>query len=331
LKLDATLNAEASADAQPRPGADSESGLESGPESGPGPAAGGAARQLSRAAGSSGWLGAAAFFAQLDALSLFAATLLLLLVIGSLTQRYRPGPAGIALTEVFAILLPALMWSRSRRRQVARLLGLRPPLLRQLAGGVLLGAALFFMLAVWIEPVIERLIPVPAGERQQLLRLLHPSTGLRPFWQDLLCFAIAPAVCEEVLFRGAILAALLGRASPVTALAGARERPLRAVVICAILFGAFHLSWANLLPTAVLGLGFGAAAVRSRSLWPAMVMHLINNGLVIYLVRRGHEDPPVAALSLTGALTTAAAVGLFILGARLCRARPELRPSGQGA
>ena len=315
MKLDATLNAEENAGQGLRRDGDP-------------PALSGAARP------GSGWLGAAAFVAQLDALSLFAATLLLLLVIGSLTQRYRPGPAGIALTEVFAILLPALLWSRSRRRQVVWLLGLRPLVARQLLGGALLGAALFFVLAVWIEPVIERLIPVPAGERQQLLRLLHPSAGLRPLWQDLLCFAIAPAVCEEVLFRGAILAALLGRASLIAPSAGAGERPLqaaRAVLICALLFGAFHLSWAKLLPTAVLGLGFGAAAVVSRSLWPAMVMHLVNNGLVILLIRGGHEDPPLAALSLTGVLATAAAGLLLLAGAWLCRARPEPRGSGQGA
>ncbi|HRI55050.1 MAG TPA: hypothetical protein PLW65_33160, partial [Pseudomonadota bacterium] len=211
MKIEATLKAEDSAG----------QGLRTG--DGPAP---GAVTAAPRPPGG-GWLGATAFLAQLDALSLFAATLLLLLVIGSLTQRYRPGPAGIALTEVFAILLPALMWSRSRRRQVVWLLGLRPLLGRQLVGGVLLGAALFFMLAVWIEPVIERLIPVPPGERQQLMRLLHPSSGLRPLWQDLLCFAIAPAVCEEVLFRGAILAALLGRASLVAPPTGAsaRERP----------------------------------------------------------------------------------------------------------
>lgn len=323
MKLDATLNAEESAGHGLRPGDD------------PAPAP---VSSASRSSSGPGWLGATAFLAQLDALSLFAATLLLLVVIGSLTQRYRPGPAGIALTEVFAILLPALMWSRSRRRQVVWLLGLRPLVLRQLLGGVLLGAALFFVLAVWIEPVIERLIPVPPGERQQLMRLLHPSSGLRPLWQDLLCFAIAPAVCEEVLFRGAILAALLGRASLIAPQAGAgaeaSERPgpaVRAVVICALLFGAFHLSWAKLLPTAVLGLGFGAAAVLSRSLWPAMVMHLVNNGLVILLVRRGHDDPPVSALSLAGALTTAAAGLLLLAGAWLCRARPEPRRSGQGA
>ena len=338
LKLDATLNA----------GDGAGQGLRSGDDP---------ASAVAPAAPRAGWLGAAAFLAQLDALSLFAATLLLLLVIGSLTQRYRPGPAGIALTEVFAILLPALMWSRSRRRQVVWLLGLRPFVARQLVGGVFLGAALFFVLAVWIEPVIERFMPVPAAERQQLMRLLHPSSGLRPLWQDLLCFAIAPAVCEEVLFRGAILAALLGRAGLIAphATAGASagggvtagasagggadasERPVRAgqavraVLICALLFGAFHLSWAKLLPTAMLGLGFGAAAVLSRSLWPAMVMHLVNNGLVILLVRRGHEDPPVPALSLSGMLTTAAAGLLLLAGAWLCRARPEPRGSGQGA
>ena len=269
-----------------------------------------------------GWL------AQLDALSLFAATLLLLLVIGSLTQRYRPGPSGVALTEVFAILLPALLWSRTRRRHVLGLLGLKPLSGRQVVGGVLLGTALFWVLAVWIEPLLERVFPVPASERQQLLRLLHPATGLRPLWQDLLCFAAAPAVCEEVLFRGAILSALLGRANfGDEALSGPEKarRAAWAVVVCALLFGAFHLSWAKLLPTAVLGLGFGAAAVWSRSLWPAMVMHLVNNGLVIILVRIGHDDPPVSALSLSGVLLTVGAAALWAVGAWLTRPlRPEL-------
>jgi membrane protease YdiL (CAAX protease family) len=260
-----------------------------------------------------GWL------AQLDALSLFAAALLLLLVIGSLTQRFRPGPAGVALTEVLAIFLPALLWSRTRRHHALARLGLRalPPaeLLAQLCGGVFLGAALFAALALWIEPIIERLVPVPASERQQLLRMLHPPTGLRPFWQDLLCFAAAPAFCEEVLFRGAILSALRRVSGP------GRGAAARAVFVCALLFGAFHLSVAKFFPTLVLGVGFGAAAVSTGSLWPAIVMHLVNNGIVILLVRSGHEDPPVRALSPAGALVTAAALGSLAIGLLLLRRR----------
>lgn len=257
------------------------------------------------------WLG------QLDALSLFVATLLLLLVIGSVTRQYRPGPTGVALTEVFAILLPALLWSRTRRRHVVALLGLKPILLRQILGGALLGASLFLWLAVFIEPLLDRVFPVSLRERQQLLQLLYPPSGLRPLWQDLLCFAAAPAVCEEVLFRGAILAALLGRASLVAA--PSRERPALAVLSCALLFGAFHLSWAKLLPTTILGLGFGIAAVRSRSLWPAICMHLVNNGLVIVLVRGGQVDPQVPLLSPLAALVVAAAAALLALGAWLSR------------
>ncbi len=269
------------------------------------------------------WLG------QLDALSLFAATLLLLLVIGSVTRHYRPGPAGVALTEVFAILLPALLWSRTRRRHVVALLGLKPFLLRQILGGALLGASLFLCLAVFIEPLLDRVFPVSLRERQQLLQLLAPPSGLRPLWQDLLCFAAAPAVCEEVLFRGAILAALLGRASLVAA--PTRERPALAVLLCALLFGAFHLSWAKLLPTTILGLGFGIAAVRSRSLWPAVCMHLVNNGLVIVLVRGGQVDPQVPLLSPLAALTAAAAAALLAAGAWLSRPPAAPDESGQRA
>jgi sodium transport system permease protein len=233
----------------------------------------------------------------------------------------------VALTEVFAILLPALLWSRTRRRRVLQLLGLVPLSVRQLLGGALLGVALFFVLAVWIEPVLERLVPVPATERQQLLRLLHPPGGLRPLWLDLLCFAAAPAVCEEVLFRGAILAALLGRAGLVAQ--AVRARPVPAVLLCALLFGAFHLSWTKLLPTAFLGIGFGAAVVWSRSLWPAIVMHLVNNGLVIFLVRNGHDDRPLPAFSALGALGTLAALALLGGGAWL--ARPPASSLGEGA
>lgn len=282
--------------------------------------------EASPRSGSLSWLG------QLDALSLFVATLLLLLVIGSVTRHYRPGPAGVAVTEVFAILVPALIWSRARRRHVVALLGLRPLALRQLLGGGLLGAVLFWFLAVFIEPLIDRLIPVSLHERQQLMQLLHPAGGLRPLWQDLLCFAAAPAVCEEVLFRGAILSALLGRASLVGEHAATRERPVLAVLVCALLFGGFHLSFAKLLPTTILGLGFGAAAVWGRSLWPAVLMHLVNNGLVIVLVRSGQADAPVSADSLPGMLSALGAAGLAVVGVWLTR--PQTRraaASGQGA
>ncbi|MFO0572837.1 MAG: CPBP family intramembrane glutamic endopeptidase [Polyangia bacterium] len=282
---------------------------------------------------------------QLDALSLFLLALLLLVVVGGVTQQFRAGPPGMAVTELLAILLPALLWSRvapgrspeqvalgARRRSrlgVLRTLRLVPPSPRRglqlLGGGALWGGALFLVLAVFIEPLFELWLPVPPEERAALLSLLRPPEGLRPLALDLVCFALVPAVCEEVLFRGAILTGLRGyarAAEPGEPGRGRRSRAL-AVLLCALLFGAFHRSMAKLLPTSALGLGFGVAAVYSGSLWPAIAMHAVNNALVVLLVRSGRDDVAVDArlgpLSLQGLVCLVATVALFLLGARLLR------------
>ncbi|HPH27192.1 MAG TPA: CPBP family intramembrane metalloprotease [Pseudomonadota bacterium] len=261
------------------------------------------------------------------ALALFASALLLLLVVGSVTQRYRPGRIGIALTELIAILLPALLWSRERRQDILSALRLRQLGLRPVLGGVCLGAALFYLLAVWIEPLLEQLIPISERERQQLIQLIRPTSGLRPLWQDLLCFALTPALCEEILFRGAILSTLLAQWTATTRL-HSPERPgrtpttVQAVLICALLFGAFHLSWAKLLPTALLGLGFGAATVMSRSLWSAIAMHFTNNALVVVLIRLGHEDLPLRSFTGPAFGAMLAAASATVVGLALLRHKP---------
>lgn len=290
----------------------------------------------------------------ISGLALFAAALLLLIVIGSVSQRYRPGPQGIALTEFVAILLPAVIFlelglqSKSgardgggqRRQAVLRFLRLTPVTLWLpvgLLGGLLLGGGVFYLMAVWLEPLLEHLVPVPPGEHEQLLRLLRPATGMRPLWQDLLCFAAVPAICEEVLFRGAILSTLgspLGwrpETQPASEDAGsARRSAMMAVVLCALLFGIFHLSWSKILPTTMLGIGFGAAAVWGRSLWPAIAMHCANNALVVILIRAGLDEPPRSARLLfsdgahhlhpgPGLLWVAAALSASLLGYWLLR------------
>jgi membrane protease YdiL (CAAX protease family) len=210
-------------------------------------------------------------------------------------------------------------------------------------GGALWGVAAFYLLSVWIEPLIERFIPVPPAERAQLLRLLRPQEGLRPLWQDVLCFALAPAVCEEVLFRGAILS-LLGAPLVDRARARARARAdakgvtLRAtpaVLSCALLFGIFHLSTSKLVPTTLLGIGFGAAAVLGRSLWPAIAMHCVNNALVVLLVRRGMEEAPASWRNLLhfsdgGRLLAGALVAALAGYVLLCRnsASRDMRAPG---
>ncbi len=89
-----------------------------------------------------------------------------------------------------------------------------------------------------------------------------------PAWLVLLTFALAPAVCEELAFRGFILS-------------GFRHtgRDRLAIVLSGLAFGVMHLIPQQVLNAAMLGILLGWIAVRTESLWPGIVFHLLYNSL----------------------------------------------------
>src|SRR5262249_12774092 len=108
-----------------------------------------------------------------------------------------------------------------------------------------------------------------------------------PAWWQVFLLAVSPAVCEEVFFRGALLSGL--------------RRDLgvgRCIAWEALLFGAAHASIYRFLPTATLGAVLTLLAFRSRSLVPAILLHLAYNTL---LVTDGAR-PELAWLAFPGAL-----------------------------
>ena len=88
-------------------------------------------------------------------------------------------------------------------------------------------------------------------------------------WTFLL-YAAAPAVFEELGFRG-VMYGLLRRSLD------ARE----SILLSAIAFGILHLSVPMLITHVPLGLYLGWLRHRSGSLYPSMVAHFLHNGLVV--------------------------------------------------
>jgi sodium transport system permease protein len=93
-----------------------------------------------------------------------------------------------------------------------------------------------------------------------------------PLWIIIVTLAIVPAIFEELCFRGFIFGALRTRLSGV-----------HTIVASALLFGVFHeiLSSGRLLPSTFLGLVLGWVRLRTRSVLPGMLLHAINNGLLL--------------------------------------------------
>ncbi len=84
----------------------------------------------------------------------------------------------------------------------------------------------------------------------------------------LLAFAVAPAICEEIAFRGFILSGFRKNGRDTTA-----------IFFSAILFGIMHMIPQQAFNAALLGLVIGLLAVRSGSIVPCMLFHFVNNSL----------------------------------------------------
>jgi membrane protease YdiL (CAAX protease family) len=104
---------------------------------------------------------------------------------------------------------------------------------------------------------------------------LHRESELKSFegqplaWTFLL-FAAAPALFEELGFRGVIFSLLRRSLDP-------RE----SILISAIAFGLLHLSVPMLITHVPLGLYLGWLRHRSGSLYPSMLAHFLHNALVV--------------------------------------------------
>ena len=81
-----------------------------------------------------------------------------------------------------------------------------------------------------------------------------------------------PAFCEELLFRGVLLNACENGMGSI-----------RAVFTVGFCFALFHGSPEQTVYQFIAGCVFAFVAVRSRSVTPSVLMHFINNALIVIL------------------------------------------------
>ncbi len=109
---------------------------------------------------------------------------------------------------------------------------------------------------------------------EQTVKISEFLLGLKG-WEVLpavLVIALLPAVFEELLFRGVILQSLLHSVGSV-----------RAIILSGFAFSLFHGSPEQTVYQFIAGCLFAFIAVRSGSILPSVIMHFINNALVIIL------------------------------------------------
>ena len=194
-------------------------------------------------------------------------------------QWALPPLALLPIAMVLGIALPAVAAAWVSGAEIRAALGLTAAPPRALAGAILVGASFWYVNAAFIAPWFAG---APSASDRRLAELVGGADGLA---LKIAVIAIVPAVCEELLVRGAIARGIAARAGFWVS-----------VVLSSAYFAAMHLSLARAAPTAALGALLAVAALRSGSTIPAMLIHFLNNAIALTMAATAAvPDPRIAA------------------------------------
>ncbi len=172
---------------------------------------------------------------------------------------------------------------------------------------------------VFVKPPLEYL-----RQFQGLHDTLKPASALGWVF-SIAAIAVAPAICEEMLFRGLLTPVLRRAAGSVFA-----------IVLSAALFGAIHVDaladgtkvYYRVPFAFVLGLLLARLRIESDSLWPPIIAHATLNATTFCVVVLIAEEP-------TNTLPDPqplVALGMLLAGSAVARAlMTQIRPAAQPA
>lgn len=246
-----------------------------------------------------------------------ALTLLLMLYAGSMLQ-VKYGLAGLFGTQMIILLVPLFLVVYTKR-DIRQTYGFAGAKVTGYLGAAILILGLI-LLNIVISAGLMNLLPGSAENVETTFSEILGDNALAA----LFVIAAAPAVCEEMMFRGVILHALK-----------AKYRVPSAIVITAALFGVFHMSLIKFIPTGLLGLAFCIVVWWTDSIYPAMLMHFINNAVsvaVMYYPEQVGRVFPVLCKSTLSVLDVLCLCGIGLVlvgvgGVILWRSRSVLRPA----
>jgi membrane protease YdiL (CAAX protease family) len=208
-------------------------------------------------------------------------------------------PTIIAVAAAYVLPLGALLVPRAARTRVA----IRGAPVRFFIGAALVGASMWIL-----DFALVQLLHRP-GDAAPLERVVESA----PLLPTILALALAPAIGEELVFRGLLARAL-----------GARLGLALAAPISAVAFSLFHVNPIQIVATLPLGVVLAILAIRADSVFPSMLAHACNNVMAILISRDALPrlgewlfDRPAVAV---GAAAVTSAVGIALA------ARPRPQP-----
>lgn len=221
----------------------------------------------------------------------------------------------IWIQDIVLIFLPAYLWCKHRlRRDPLTCYGLRTFDWRW----VLLASCACMAFIFTMDPIATFLSNLPYPDAIQdylnqekvedfaMSQKMMNLSGIGGFIECVLLVSLSAAFTEEIFFRGALLKGL-GLST---------LNPHAVAIIVGIVFSAVHMQVNGSIDRALFGIFACYLVYWSRSLWPSIAMHAINNFVCILQFRALPEDfDPLAPAKLyfPWYVSVAGAVALFFL------------------
>lgn len=192
------------------------------------------------------------------------------------------------MASLLVFLLPALLLARLVSKQPFAYLGFNTVVSAKQVVWVLLIMFAGIMLSGALGELNEK-IPLPArwyarakaleDEYKSSMMSLANMKTRADYILTLITLAAAPAMFEEILFRGGFQQVFIGWTNNKWA----------GIIITSILFSAFHFSYFGFLPRLALGVILGLIFLYSKNIWLNIFLHFLNNAFVVtqlYLASR---------------------------------------------
>lgn len=198
-------------------------------------------------------------------INLFYLILGFLLLFGGYFVQSREVYSGLLITEYIIILLPNLLYLKIKGYSIKEAIRFNKISLKQIIFTVLI-IVFSYPIAVFLNliaitiltnftPVSPTTVPIPTSNGEYLLGLF--------------VVALAPGICEEIMFRGTMM------------LGYDKMGYKKSIFITAILFGIFHFNIMNLLGPTFLGIILGFLVYKTNSILSSMIAHTLNNGIAL--------------------------------------------------
>lgn len=218
--------------------------------------------------------------------------------------------SGLLITEYIIILLPNLIYLKSRNLSLKKVLRLNKISFKQI-GYVILITIFSYPIAIFVNTLMLTILSF-FGET--IPSAIPIPDNLPMYFFGLFVIALGPGICEEVMFRGTIMNAYGNKGKK------------KAIIYSAFLFGIFHLNLQNLVGPIFLGLILGITVYKTNSIYSSILGHTLNNGIALtigYFTMKAQstiEDVPAYEISYQMQMLIALAVvsvfalvSLFIL------------------